>query len=90
MATATQFDVIIVSPDQTLFEGQAVKLMAPTITQDIAILPDHTPLYAQLKPGPIIITDTLERTHQIDIEGGIIRVKRNRVSIIAGFDILRH
>lgn len=86
---ADYFDLIIVSPDATLFDGRAVKMIAPTILQDVAILPDHTPLYTQLKPGILTIHDPLGQTKTVTIEGGIMRVKRNRVSIIIGFDILK-
>jgi F-type H+-transporting ATPase subunit epsilon len=86
----TYFDLIIVSPDATVFEGQVIKLIAPGYNQDIAILPNHTPLYAQLNQGELLITTPDGYQKKIPIDGGIIRVKLNRVSVIIGFDILRH
>jgi len=84
------FDLIIVSPDATVFEGPVIKLIAPGYNQDIAILPNHTPLYAQLNQGELLITAPDGYQKNIPIDGGIIRVKLNRASIIVGFDILRH
>lgn len=84
-----QFDLIIVSPDALIFDGKAKKLIAPGFNQEIAILPNHTPLYAQLNKGELVITTTMNQIKTFPIDGGIIRVKVNRVSIIVGFEILR-
>lgn len=78
-------DVLIVSPDSVLFESKATRIIAPGIFQDIAILPDHTPLYAELKAGEIVISTTDGKTEKLTIETGIVRVKSNRASIITGF-----
>ncbi|MFC1654031.1 F0F1 ATP synthase subunit epsilon, partial [Patescibacteria group bacterium] len=61
------------------------RVIAPGVIQDIAILPDHTPLYSELKKGEVEIIITNNKTEKIPINGGIIRVKLNKVSIIEGF-----
>ena len=79
-------NVIIVSPDTTVLEITATKVLVPGSLQELAILPNHTPLYSELLKGVVRI-ETADHKHQeIDIEGGIIRVRQNRVSIILGFD----
>lgn len=84
---ATEFKVVIVTPDNVLFENSCSKLLCPGLFQDIAILPDHTPLYALLKEGSITATLTNKKTENIDIDGGILRVRSNTVSIAVGFDV---
>lgn len=84
------FNLIIVSPDTTVFDGEVTRLIAPGHNMDIAILPDHTPLYAQLKTGDLQITKSDGSIQTIPIDSGIIRVKLNRASIIVGFDVLKH
>lgn len=85
-SVSSQFDLLIVSPDNTVLETQATKIFVPGSIQELAILPHHTPLYAELVKGTIKV-ETIDGKHQeIDIEGGIIRVRNNRVSIILGFD----
>jgi F-type H+-transporting ATPase subunit epsilon len=86
----TSFNLLIVSPDQVLFEGQATKLTIPGLHQDLAILPDHTPLYAQLGEGPVTIEPVGTPVTKLKIESGIIRVRANRVSLITGFGIRGH
>ncbi|OGV95860.1 hypothetical protein A2W24_02280 [Microgenomates group bacterium RBG_16_45_19] len=79
------FNLVIVTPETTVYEGQVAKLIAPGIYQDIAILPNHTPLYAQLIKGQIRLTDSTGQVETFTIDGGIIRVKHNHVSVIVGF-----
>lgn len=83
---AEEFDLVIVDPDQTIHEGKAKKLIAPGHTQEIAVLPDHTPLYSQLQKGQVVVTTNRDEEKTFDIEGGLIRVKRNKVSLIVGFN----
>lgn len=86
MSSADSFSLIVVTPEKILFEGQIVKLISPGIFQEIAILPNHTPLYAQLIKGELTIHPKEGPRQSIPIEGGILRVKRNQASIIVGFD----
>jgi F-type H+-transporting ATPase subunit epsilon len=83
---AAKFSLVIASPDQVIFDGDAVKLLAPGLFQDLAILPDHTPLYAQLQPGRLNLEIPDGSRLHFDILGGILRVRANRVSIVTGFE----
>jgi F-type H+-transporting ATPase subunit epsilon len=78
-------DLVVVTPDETLFEGQVVRVIAPGILQEIAILPNHTPIYAELTKGALIIYQPNKPITTLQIEGGITRVRNNKVSIIVGF-----
>lgn len=89
MASSTpnqDFSLIIVTPDEILLETKAKKVMVPGTAQELAILPDHTPLYAEVKKGTIVVTMTNGREKTIPVENGIMRVKLNKVSIILGFE----
>lgn len=84
---AHQFSLLIVSPDEVLYEGFVTKVTAPGLYQQLAILPDHTPLYAQLIKGAISITPLEGNVSTLNIDSGIIRVRANKTSIITGFDV---
>ena len=86
MTEESVFHLIIVSPDQTVLETTARKVVVPGTLQELAILPNHIPLYSELLQGTIKIEAENGQVQEIDIEGGIIRVRRNKVSIILGFD----
>lgn len=79
------FTLTIVTPEMTLFEGQVTKIIAPGIYQEIALLPDHTPLYAQLIKGDIHIYQSGKKVQTLPVDGGVVRIKRNLASIIVGF-----
>jgi F-type H+-transporting ATPase subunit epsilon len=80
------FHVVVVSPDRVLIETEASKVTLPGVMQELAILPNHTPLYSELVKGVIHIEPTNGKVKEIDIESGILRVRQNQVSIILGFE----
>lgn len=82
----TTLHVVVVSPDQLLLETEATKVIVPGAVQELAILPNHTPLYSDLIKGTIRIETVGDKTKEIDIEGGILRVRQNKVSLILGFE----
>jgi F-type H+-transporting ATPase subunit epsilon len=82
---ADSFNLIIVTPDETIYEGKATRLLAPGYLEEFAVLPNHTPFYAEIKPGKLkyIAEGSSEKT--IDVESGIVRVKSNQASVLLGF-----
>lgn len=79
-------EVVVVNPDKVLWEGKATRVVVPGFIQELSILPNHTPLYSQLKPGKMVIYPETGANETIEIDGGIIRVKHNKVSVIVGFE----
>ncbi len=80
----SNFSCVIVSPDQTLYEGQPQRVLVPGIQGDLAILPQHTPLYAELVKGKVQVSEG-SQVKEFDIDGGVIRVRENSVTIVVGF-----
>ncbi len=80
-----EFKIVIVSPDKVVLEATVVKALVPGVIQELAILPNHTPLYSELGQGTVTAFYKTGRTKQVDIDGGILRVRHNKVSIILGF-----
>lgn len=80
------FNLAIITPDEVVFEAKVKQLIAPGYFMDLAILPNHTPLYAQLKKGSIDVKLTTNESKSFPVESGIIRVKNNQVTIIIGFE----
>jgi len=84
---ASTMECVVVSPDEVLFEGDITKMTVPGLKQVLAILPDHTPLYAQLASGPVILEMLDKPAVTLMIESGIVRVRSNQVTLITGFDV---
>ena len=83
---AEKFDVKIISPDKVILEETSVRMMVPGVVDEIAILPDHTPMYAQLANGDVVIYKDKTNSEKTPIDGGILRVKNNKVTILLGFE----
>lgn len=82
-----EFSLIIVSPDETMYEGVVRRVLVPGTLQELAILPDHTPLYTVLTEGVVAIDAVDGSTQEVTIDGGVLRARSNSVTIITGFDV---
>ncbi len=85
MAEEHVLDVSIVDPDRVIYEGKAIKVFAPGRVDELAILPDHTPLYSELITGKVVVEEASGKTFEKQIEGGVVRIKDNTVKILVGF-----
>ncbi|HPY81706.1 MAG TPA: ATP synthase F1 subunit epsilon [Bacteroidales bacterium] len=73
----------IIAPDKEIFKGDASQIQLPGVDGLFAILNLHAPLIALLKQGKIKITGENEQITQIDIMGGVVEVKNNKVLVLA-------
>lgn len=74
--------VSIYSIQETLFEGEAEKLIANTSLGQITVLNDHLPLISDLK-GPVVeIVDKENNKNMININSGFIEVKPNSEVVV--------
>lgn len=75
--------VSVVSPEESLFEGEASFVRAETVEGEIGILAGHTPLLAQLVDCEVKITSAGGGDELIHIGGGFMTVKDDKVIILA-------
>lgn len=89
MATATgapaavgALHVVVISPEKTIFDGEAEAVVAPAWDGEIGILRGHAPLMAVLGSGELRVTSggAVERFH---VDGGFIQVTRNVVTVLS-------
>lgn len=79
---AKPFRVDVVSPEATVWSGQATIVIARTPEGELGIMADHEPLMGALATGPVEIeSETGERT-TIGVHGGFIQVLDNQVTLI--------
>ena len=79
--SAGKLRVLVVHPDRVLFEGETGYLVAPGRQGDLGIMPGHTPLFAELVKGEIHLLG--EKEEIVAIEGGIIKVRGDSVTVLA-------
>lgn len=79
---AKPFYVDVVSPEATVWSGEATIVVARTPDGELGIMADHEPLMGALATGPVEIeTPTGERI-TIGVHGGFLQVLDNQVTLI--------
>lgn len=77
--------VKIFSPSQTYFAGSAKVVSAKNETGAFDILPLHHSFITLLPAGRIDVVADDQSKQSFDMEGGLMRVKENEVTIFIGF-----
>ncbi len=79
---AKAFRVDVVSPESTVWSGEATIVVARTPEGELGIMADHEPLMGALATGPVEIeSESGERT-TIGVHGGFLQVLNNQVTLI--------
>jgi F-type H+-transporting ATPase subunit epsilon len=78
---AKSFQVDVVSPEATVWSGEAEFVVARTTEGEIGILADHEPLMAALTTGAVIVEHGNSRT-TIGVHGGFLQVLANQVTLL--------
>ncbi len=77
-------NIEIITPDKTIFSGDAILVQLPGIDGSFEILDNHTPLISVLNKGNIKIQiNKNEEAQFFEINGGVVEVVENKVLILA-------
>jgi len=79
---AKSFQVDVVSPEATVWSGQATIVVARTPEGELGIMADHEPLMGALATGPVEIESETGQRTTIGVHGGFIQVLNNQVTLI--------
>ncbi|MBM3898904.1 MAG: ATP synthase F1 subunit epsilon [Gemmatimonadetes bacterium] len=71
--------VSVISPEATLFEGEAPSVIAPAFDGEVGILPQHAPMVTTLGRGVLRVG---EGTTRFQIEGGFLQVVDDVVRVV--------
>ncbi len=80
---ANALEVHVVSADQVVWSGEASFLVARTVEGEIGILRGHVPVLSLLAPSPIEITPATGDKFFVSVDGGVLSVAHDQVSIVA-------
>lgn len=75
--------VEIITPDKTVFEGEAEVVQLPGKDGSFEILNNHAPIISVLKKGKIKVVDAEKKAALFEVNGGVIEVIKNNVLILA-------
>ena len=71
--------VVIVSPERTLYNGEAEGVIVPGDSGCFEILKDHAPAISTLSNGVVVLRGN--QPMEIPDNGGFVEVARNEVSL---------
>jgi F-type H+-transporting ATPase subunit epsilon len=76
-----RFDVSLVTPDGTVFEGDAEMLIVPGAAGEIGVLARHAPLIATLKAGStrVYLNRDTDDVREFATGAGFFKVEQDRV-----------
>jgi F-type H+-transporting ATPase subunit epsilon len=72
--------VSVISPEASLFEGEATSVVAPAYDGEVGILTGHAPMMTLLGKGDLRIDGANSR--RFSIEGGFLQVVANQVRVV--------
>ena len=72
--------VSVISPERTLYEGEAEGVVAPAFDGEVGILTGHAPMMTLLGRGVLRLTGGAAA--QFQVEGGFLQVVDNQVRVV--------
>ncbi len=72
----------LITPDQTLFEGEVVSVKLPGTKGKFETLNNHAAIISSLEKGTLSVK-TSEGIKDFDISGGIVEVLNNKIIVLA-------
>ena len=81
MTNTVEFE--LVSPERLVKSQPVEMVVVPGAEGDLGILPGHSPLIAEVRPGVIDIREHGEVSEQIFVSGGFCEVSPERCTVLA-------
>lgn len=75
--------VEIITPEQSLYEGEAIAVTVPSMQGPFTMLEHHAAIVAILEQGKVVITDVNKEPHEFAIKGGFCENHNNKIIICA-------
>jgi len=76
------FKLMIITPESEFFKGDVVSLNCETTEGRLGILPDHSAVIAGLVPTITTFEDADGKKHKVNTSDGILKVRKNNVSML--------
>jgi F-type H+-transporting ATPase subunit epsilon len=73
--------VTVISPEASMFDGEADAVVAPAFDGQVGILPNHAPFMTLLGEGTLTVRRAAA-VSRFSIRGGFLQVVDNRVRVV--------
>lgn len=78
----TRLKVAVISPERTVFDGEADMVVVPAWDGELGILRGHAPMLALVGSGSLRVTDGSNES-RFRVEGGFLQVADDVVTILS-------
>jgi F-type H+-transporting ATPase subunit epsilon len=75
--------VDVVSAEESIFSGEALRVVLPGEAGELGILARHTPLITRIKPGSVRIEKADGTEEFVFVSGGILEVQPDCVTVLS-------
>lgn len=82
MSSARTVRLNIITPDETVFSGEASFIVARSVGGELGILPKHAPMVAALSIWPLRVDTADGGAHYFAVFGGFMDVQPDEVTIV--------
>lgn len=72
----------IITPSAKIFSGEVKLVKLPGSKGSFEVLENHAPIISTLEKGQIKIIEPNGETRFFDINGGVVEVKNNKISVL--------
>jgi F-type H+-transporting ATPase subunit epsilon len=80
---ATEFDLSILTPEKTVFEGRVEYVEVPGTEGYLGVLAHHAALVTGMKAGTLTVREPGGKNVQYRVDGGFFEVSKNRATVLA-------
>jgi len=75
--------VRVITPEQSLFEGEAQAVFLPGERGSFEVLPGHASIISTLLQGSVVVRDAEGNSRELAINKGVVRVNKDEVTVCA-------
>jgi len=75
--------VTVISPEESVFDGDATAVVAPAHDGEVGILPRHAPFMTLLGDGKLTVRQERGSDRVFHVRGGILQVMDDVVNVVA-------
>ena len=72
----------ILTPDKTIYQGEATSVTVPGVLGSFEVLKDHAPIISTLEDGKVVVRNE-KKEETFFISGGVKEVLNNKVKVLA-------
>ncbi len=66
-----------------MYSGEVEAVKLPGVEGSFGILNNHAPIIATLKKGTVKVTDSAKKIENFEINGGVVEVLNNKITVLA-------